>query len=531
MGRNPNKAEQGNMRGLWQRYRSEWQKEFREFPLRGAALRMLADFLAVNVSLLGAFVIWFFVYVTFLGAKGPELAVVFRNFVKAYWVFWGVLAVLVFHLNGFYTRTRSYHSRYKMAVVARAVTLFMVLLVFTDYLLLRSELIPRGVAVIGWFLTLLTVGGMRFTKDYILAQYSIQPKAAPKRIERVLVVGGAGYLGSSLVLQLLAKRYKVRVMDSLLFGDESLAAARANPDFEMVRGDVRDIQAVVEAMKDCQGVIHLAAIVGDPACEESPELAIEINKVATKMLIEIAKGYGVSRFVFASTCSVYGASDFLVDEYTRPGPISTYARTKVDSEQLLIEAQSETFIPVVLRLGTLFGLSARPRFDLVVNLLTAKAATSGEITIYNGEQWRPFVHVSDAARAFLACLEASPATVSGEIFNVGDSRLNARLSEVSEKIGQIIPAVKVEHIDNADRRNYRASFDKIRTRLGFECRVMLEDGIREIYEAIAKAEIPDFRDRVFNNQAITREFAQRPESERSSIQVLLSLAQKEGPLQ
>jgi len=347
----------------------------------------------------------------------------------------------------------------------------------------------------------------------------------PSVIDRVLIVGGAGYLGSALVPQLLARNFKVRVLDSLLFGDQSLRAVATNPNFELMRGDVRDIQAVVEAAKDCDAVIHLAAIVGDPACDVNKQLSMEINRAATRMLIDICRGSGVRRFLFASTCSVYGASDHLVDELTEVAPISTYAESKVDSEKLLLEAASADFHPTILRLGTLFGLSLRPRFDLVVNLLTARATTTGTITIFNGSQWRPFLHVEDAARAFVVALTAPANAVSGEIFNVGDYALNLRLSDLSQRIAEVVPAVDIQYVDNGDRRNYRASFDKVHSRLGFRCERSLDHGIQEMYDAIRSEQIPDFTADNFNNHVVTRAFAQSAGAEQSSLRVLASLAQ------
>jgi nucleoside-diphosphate-sugar epimerase len=277
-------------------------------------------------------------------------------------------------------------------------------------------------------------------------------------------------------------------------------------------------------MKQCDAVIDLAALVGDPACAVNKPLSLEINRAATRMLIEICKGYGVSRLLFASTCSVYGASDYLVDELTPPAPLSVYAETKVASEHLLLEAASAEFHPVILRLGTLFGLSPRPRFDLVVNLLAARATAMGKIAIFNGEQWRPFLHVYDAARAFMTTLEASPELVSGKIFNVGDYSLNLRLSSVSEKIAAIIPSVVVEHVENGDKRNYRASFDKIHTQLGFQCEKTVEAGVREIYTAIKSRRIADFTASQFNNHLVTQTFAASEEAAQSSMRRLASLA-------
>jgi nucleoside-diphosphate-sugar epimerase len=343
-------------------------------------------------------------------------------------------------------------------------------------------------------------------------------------IERVLVLGGAGYLGSTLVPILLSRGYRVRVLDRLLFGAESLDGLRGNPYFELMVGDVRDIEAVVAAVRDCDAVIDLAAIVGDPACAVNQQLSLEVNRAATRMLVDICKGYGISRFVFASTCSVYGASDYLVDELTPPAPISVYAETKVASEQLLKDAASPTFQPVILRLGTLFGLSLRPRFDLVVNLLTARAATTQKITIFNGEQWRPFLHVYDAARAFVLALEADPNIVSGEIFNVGDYALNMRLSEVSDKIAMALPSLEVELVENGDKRNYRASFDKVHTRLGFRCEKTVEFGISEILHAIETHQISDFTAARFNNHLVTQTFAASDPATQSSMRYLAKLA-------
>jgi len=347
---------------------------------------------------------------------------------------------------------------------------------------------------------------------------------ASGRIERVLVVGGAGYVGSALVPQLLSRGYKVRVLDRLLFGIESLQPVLNHPGFELVVGDVRDIQSVVGAIRECDAVIDLAAIVGDPACAINRQLSVEVNRAATRMLIEICKGYGVRRVVFASTCSVYGASDHLVDELTETAPISIYAETKVASEQLLLEAASATFDPVILRLGTLFGLSPRPRFDLLVNVLTARAAQMGKITIFNGEQWRPFLHVSDAARAMVLALEANSKSVAGEIFNVGDYRLNFKLNAISQKIADKIPSVEIEYVENGDKRNYRASFDKIHTRLGFVCEKTLESGITEIYEAIGSRQITDFTESRFNNQVVTKTFAESDAAVVSSFSLLSKLA-------
>ena len=506
----------------------EWKElkdEGRRFPWKDGVLRMAADIISVSVSLILAFALWYLFYVDVVKTqRAEELAQRFRHFVSDYVLMWSLLALLVFLLHGFYARTRGYARRYKAVVVFRAVTLFVIVFVFADYFLFRGELFPRGAAFLSWVFLLLTVGGSRFAKYWFLKLYRVEPNRLPTKPERILVVGGAGYLGSALVPMLLDRGYSVRVLDSLLFGKESLKSVENHLKFEMIQGDVRDIQAVVQTMKGCDAVIHLAAIVGDPACEENPELAAEINRAATRMLIDVGRGHDIQRFLLASTCSVYGASDFLMDECAQVAPISLYAQTKVDSENLLLESGCVNFHPTVLRLATLFGVSPRPRFDLVVNLLTARAIRMGQITIFNGEQWRPFMHVHDAARAFLACLEANLDVVSGEIFNVGSYGLNHRLSEVAEKISRIVPAVNVERVENTDRRNYRVSFDKIHTMLGFVCERSLEDGIHELADMVRSSPAEDFSTEMFNNRAMVKLYVKNGDSGRSSIRILESLS-------
>ena len=492
-------------------------------------IRMVADLISMNGSMILAFALWYFLYTAILGTPEPaQLAYRFGRFVKGHWLMWSAMGLVTFYLHGLYSRTRGYARRYKALVIFRAVTVLVVSFVFADYFIYRGDLFPRGVAFLSWVFLLAAAGGTRYAKYLFLQTYDVVPKSRPQSPQKVLVVGGAGYLGAELVPLLLNRGYGVRVLDSLLFGEAPLDSVKDHANFELMTGDVRDIQSVVRAMKGCDTVIHLAAIVGDPACAENPQLAVEINRAATRMLIDVSRGHGIQRFLFASTCSVYGASELLMDEHARVAPISLYAQTKIDSEGLLLEARSADFHPTILRLATLFGLSARPRFDLVVNLLTARAVRTGKITIFNREQWRPFMHVGDAARAFVACLEANHvASVSGEVFNAGSATLNHRLSEVAEKIATIVPTVEVEHVENQDRRNYRVSFEKIHTRLGFVCQRTLQQGIEEMASMVRDSEIHDFSAEMFNNHAMVRTYAKTDDSAHSSIRLLEALARAE----
>jgi nucleoside-diphosphate-sugar epimerase len=256
----------------------------------------------------------------------------------------------------------------------------------------------------------------------------------------------------------------------------------------------------VRALKGVNSVVHLAAIVGDPACDQDRRSALEINYAATRMLLEIAKGNKVERFLFASSCSVYGATGSLMDEKSEVQPTSVYAETKVDAENALLQGATDTFHPTILRFATVFGHSPRPRFDLVVNLLTAKAYKEGVITIYNGQQWRPFIHVEDVAKGILCALNAPQQLVSGEIFNVGDSRLNHTLTEIAQKIRSAFPNTKIEHTENSDRRTYRVSFDKIKHQLGFECHRTIDDGIAQMKQAFENRLVSDHNDIRHHNQ-------------------------------
>jgi len=418
---------------------------------------------------------------------------------------------LVYSLAGLYTKLRGYELRYKLRRAALSASIATLLLVFVSFLASRAQL-PRSAAL---FFALMVVGaavGVRWLKDWLFHSEASFISAAvavaapaPQPNDTVLVVGGAGYIGSIVVAKLLQRGYRVRLLDSLVYGDQSIASLLNHPKLEFISGDCRNIQDVVGAMNNATSVIHLAAIVGDPACAEDNENAYQINYAATRMLVEIAKGNGIRRFIFASSCSVYGASENLMDEKSETLPISLYAETKLQSEKVLLEAASRDFHPTILRFATVFGLAPRPRFDLVVNLLTAKAIQDGVITIFNGSQWRPFVHVQDIAEAVVQTLAAPVESVSGEIFNVGDDRLNFTLAEVAEKIRAQIPLTQIEYVENSDRRNYRVSFQKIRNCIGFTAQHTVESGIAEIRRAFERGEIRDYRRPFYSNVSFLKE--------------------------
>ncbi|MFL5800076.1 MAG: NAD-dependent epimerase/dehydratase family protein [Actinomycetota bacterium] len=314
-----------------------------------------------------------------------------------------------------------------------------------------------------------------------------------RRIRRVLVVGGAGYVGSVLVRRLLDRGYQVTVMDALLYGDEGISDLYGNPALDVVIGDLRNLEAVVSAVRGTDAVVHLGALVGDPACELDEDLAVEVNLEATRTLAAIARGLGIRRFVFASTCSVYGATDELLDESSHLAPVSLYARTKMESERLLLSMNGGTFAPVILRFGTFFGASPRARFDLVVNLLAAKAVREGELTVFGGDQWRPFLHVEDGAEAIIACVEAPEPSVAYQVFNVGADEQNHTMAEMGQIVASAVPGARLRiEPPNAVEANYRVSFERIRTNLGFLARRTIADGVAEIRDDILSGRVEDY---------------------------------------
>lgn len=318
----------------------------------------------------------------------------------------------------------------------------------------------------------------------------------------VLVIGGAGYIGSALLPKLLARGHRVRLLDCLLYGTEPISGLLEHPRLELIRADFRDVGRVVEAMRGADAVIHLGAIVGDPACSLDEDLTIEVNLMATRTVAEVARGCGVRRFIFASTCSVYGASedDELLTEESALNPVSLYAMSKLASEQVLMDLATASFSPTCLRFSTIYGLSGRTRFDLVVNLLTAKALLDGQITVQGGDQWRPFLHVDDAALSLLLALESPLGLVHRAVFNVGSDEQNQTITQIGELIRELVPEAELVNTGSGgDRRNYRASFHKIREQLGFLPQWELADGVRQVIGVIRSGEVADYRAPKYSN--------------------------------
>jgi nucleoside-diphosphate-sugar epimerase len=468
-----------------------------------AVPRVIVDFLVVHSSMIGALALSVAYQLTWgTGTEAQQLIADFkRYYVRFFWVMSPIFP-LTFALLGFYTHTRSYGGRRKNEAILRGVAVAVTLFFGMNWLL-GNTTVGRSVAFPFAILVSLGLCFSRFVKNYFENRFEIKSKSGLPTLrtkKHVLVVGGAGYIGSLLVEKLIERGYRVRVLDALLYGRDPLRTVENHPDFQLMIGDCRNMQDVIRAVQGVDAIVDLAAIVGDPACEQDREAALEINYGATRMMIEVAKGNGIGRFIFASSCSVYGATDEEVDERSSVNPISVYAQTKVDSERALLAMASSDFQPTILRLATVFGLGYRPRFDLVVNLLSARAKQEGKITVFNGQQWRPFIHVRDVVEAMVLSLEAPVRIVGGEIFNVGDARLNYTLQQIAETIGGVFPNTRVENVANSDLRNYRVNFDKVRNRLSFEAQYTILEGIEELKAAFDERFILDYKDLRYHNQ-------------------------------
>ncbi len=304
----------------------------------------------------------------------------------------------------------------------------------------------------------------------------------------VLITGGTGYLGSVAVPMFLMRGDRVTVADICMFGAEGLLPHVNNPLFHLEVGDIREGRFTQKLLSErFDAIVHLAALVGEPACKIDPTLTGRINTDATIRLATEAKKRGVGRFIFTSTCSNYGVStpDALADEDSPLHPLSLYAETKIAAEKGLLVLSDASFSVTILRLATLFGVSAKMRFNLLINEMVRDGWFGREVTLYKEEAWRPYCHTSDAARAIMAVLEAAPKKVSGEVYNVGTDNLQKKT--LVDLVKKHIPSIRVKREGGApDNRDYRVSFAKAKKRIGFVPTTSVDEGIAEMVWALQR---------------------------------------------
>jgi len=322
-----------------------------------------------------------------------------------------------------------------------------------------------------------------------------------KADRHVLITGGAGYIGSLLTSELLRADFRVTVMDNLLFGGESLLGFLHHPNFHFAKIDVTEARAVKDGIKGDwpkpEAVVHLAAIVGFPACQAvGRQVAWRYNVEATQRVFEQASDLGSERFVFASTYSNYGLSQNgrPVTEESPLTPQSLYAETKIAAEQYLLAQKDAAVAPLLFRFATLYGISPRTRFDLIVNQFVLEAFTRRELIIYQRGYSRSFVHVRDAVHGIMLGLDAPKEKIRAQVYNLGAERGNYTKDEIVSFVLKRIPETVVEYKDltfGGDMRDISVSFEKIKSQLGFSTALGVDDGVREVLHALKTGLIRD----------------------------------------
>lgn len=324
---------------------------------------------------------------------------------------------------------------------------------------------------------------------------------------RVTVTGGAGYVGACVVEELLWAGHEAVVLDSLLHGQRHVGRSLAERGATVELGDIRDHQGLSRAFQGSQAVVHLAAIVGDPACAKNPLLSKEVNVEGSAAVVAAAQQAGVERLIFASTCSNYGRMEdptIAVDETAELMPVSLYAEQKVEIEKRLLAEDHDQIQPTCLRFATVYGVAPRMRFDLTINEFTRDLWAGRELAVFGEQFWRPYVHARDAAVAVCMVLEAPAERVAREVFNVGHSDENYRKLDLVEIITAALGRGHVKFVHRGeDPRDYKVSFDKVRTTLGFQPRFTVPKGIEEVIEALESRRLGDPFDLSYSNLTST----------------------------
>ena len=310
-------------------------------------------------------------------------------------------------------------------------------------------------------------------------------------IKKVLVTGGAGYVGAILVPKLLDSGYEVRVLDLYIYGEQVLDPVKDHPNLEQIRGDIRDRQLLERVMPGCDAVIHLACISNDPSFELDPDLGKSINYDAFHDLVDVSKDSGVHRFVFASSSSVYGLKDEdNVTEELALLPLTDYSKYKALCEEVLLKKREPGFVPVILRPATVCGYSPRLRLDLAVNILTNHAVNNGKITVFGGAQKRPNIHIQDVTDLYIRSLEWPDRAVDGEVFNAGYE--NHTISQLAQTVrSRVGDGVEIVTVPTDDHRSYHISSDKIRRQLDFTPQHSISDAVEDLVAAFGAGRIPD----------------------------------------
>lgn len=306
---------------------------------------------------------------------------------------------------------------------------------------------------------------------------------------QVLVTGGAGYIGSVLVKELLVDGHKVKCLDRFFFGKESLEEALSNPNLELIKDDIRWFDPRV--LKNVDVVMDLAALSNDPAGDLDPSKTFDINYLGRIRVARLSKEYGVKRYILASSCSIYGFQDGIIDETSPINPLTTYAKANRKAEQDVLPLADSNFTVTALRFATVYGYSGRMRFDLAINAMVLGLYKNPKIPVMrDGKQWRPFVHIKDVATAYKRVMIQSPDKINGQIFNVGSDEQNYQIHPLAELVGQSLGIpYEIEWYGSSDHRSYRVSFKKFREAVDFKPAYTPKEGAKEIFEALKSGKL------------------------------------------
>jgi nucleoside-diphosphate-sugar epimerase len=407
-----------------------------------------------------------------------------------------ILTILIFLLISFYKKSSALRINKKIKIIAIVIFLISVskfvffgraiyfnFVVYQDILLIILLLLPRIFINLKDF-------KINFIKDYNRSR------------QGTLVIGGLGYIGSGVVLDLLRNNEKVSVLDCCMFGNDVLNKFYQFPNFTFTKGYASDVILLGKLLRENSKVVHLAGLVGDPACAFSEKDTRYFNIKTTNIIKDLCFEYQIQRLIFASSCSVYGKTDKLCLEETPTNPVSLYAQTKLDSESELMESLIDTKI---LRFSTIFGAAERLRFDLVVNLFIAQAFYEKQITVFGGDQERPFLHVKDASKSIMNFLNYK-ITNTQDIYNIGCDDLNGTIYQIAKLIEKNIPGSTISlSQENVDARNYAVSFQKYNHLFPNQKFTTVEEAIKEFINIFEKKEVR-FREEVYSNLLTTKSF-------------------------
>lgn len=307
---------------------------------------------------------------------------------------------------------------------------------------------------------------------------------------KILVTGGAGYVGSVLVPELVNQGHYVKCLDRFFFGSEYLASKQFEGKVELVKDDIRWFDSNI--LKDIDVVMDLAALSNDPVGDLDPEKTYQINHLGRSRVAQLSKKSGVKQYILASSASVYGQQNTVVNEDSQVNPITDYSKANRKAEIDTLQLNDNSFTVTVLRFSSIYGISPRMRFDLAVNSMALELFKTGKIIVRGKSNTRPFLHIKDAARAYLVVINSTKDKISGQIFNVGSDDQNYEMYKLAKEVGDSIgKKYDIEAKDTHDHRSYVASFKKIKETLGFTTKFTVKDGSIEIYQALESGELID----------------------------------------